>query len=302
MQNSYPFPTYSGLLEPKHYKQIGSAIWLFLWCISSTTKEEEREGVTWGIVLGGKPVKSEEIAEKFGVNEKTVRRWIESLETHGYISVTRTSNGMTIEVRNSKKFADKNVRSDRTKMSDHDERPDKNVRSDRTEMSDQVDKNVRSKKDITEINNNTTTAASLDSDDEIFRQAQEIERHFLQRRGKGNMVSPSDFAAIRKMLADGIPVDLIKECIDRSFAEFKPKHVRDEIRTITYCIPRCYDEWTKRNAPITDAVPHVSVALGGHRKNRLQIANEKLLREIMEAEERDRNRSAEVVPYHPEHI
>ena len=36
--------------------------------------------------------------------------------------------------------------------------------------------------------------------------------------------------------------------------------------------------------------------------NRLQVANESLIRSIMEAEERDRNRSAEVVPYHPEHI
>ena len=36
--------------------------------------------------------------------------------------------------------------------------------------------------------------------------------------------------------------------------------------------------------------------------NRLQVANESLIRSIMEAEERDRNRSAEVVPYHPERL
>jgi len=140
------------------------------------------------------------------------------------------------------------------------------------------------------IKNNNTTAA-IEGDDEIFRQAQEVERHFLQRRGKGNMVSPSDFAAIRKMLADGIPVDLIKECIDRSFAEFKPKHVRDEIRTITYCIPCCYDEWVKRNTPITDAVPHVSVALGSPKRTKQQIELEELRRKREEARLREQSGS-----------
>jgi len=36
--------------------------------------------------------------------------------------------------------------------------------------------------------------------------------------------------------------------------------------------------------------------------NRLQMANESLIRSIMEAEERDRSRSPEAVPAHPEHI
>ena len=42
----------------------------FLWCISSTTKEIERDGETWGIVLGNKPLKAAELALQFGVNEK----------------------------------------------------------------------------------------------------------------------------------------------------------------------------------------------------------------------------------------
>jgi hypothetical protein len=31
---SYPFTVWSGLLDPKHVKQMGNAIWAFLWCIN----------------------------------------------------------------------------------------------------------------------------------------------------------------------------------------------------------------------------------------------------------------------------
>ena len=40
---SYPFPTYSGLLNSEHYDKMGPALWLFLWFISSTTKEIEKD-------------------------------------------------------------------------------------------------------------------------------------------------------------------------------------------------------------------------------------------------------------------
>lgn len=94
LDQSYPFSVYSGLLTPVHYEKIGNAIWLFLWCISSTTKEIERDGMTWGIVLGNKPLKAAELALQFGVNEKTVRRWLALLERNGYIAVTRAPYGM----------------------------------------------------------------------------------------------------------------------------------------------------------------------------------------------------------------
>ncbi|WP_374721081.1 hypothetical protein [Peribacillus tepidiphilus] len=102
-------------------------MWLFLWCISSTTKEIERDGVTWGIVLGNKPLKRHELAEPFGVSERTIQRWLDDLEKYQYIKVTRAPYGYILTVRNSKKYT-----------------------------SERVDKNVHSNKDITKINNTTT--------------------------------------------------------------------------------------------------------------------------------------------------
>ncbi|MGN7352386.1 hypothetical protein [Paenibacillus sp. MYb67] len=159
---SYPFPIYSGILEPDHYKNIGNAIWLFLWCISSTTKEIEEEETVWGVVLGGKPMKLSEIAGYFGVNDKTVSRWMDALEQHQYINVTRAPRGLILKVRNSKKRSDRNVRSvesERTKVSDH-EVSDKTNMSDHNK-SDQTILSDQSPSDQTEVSDHT---ANLDSD------------------------------------------------------------------------------------------------------------------------------------------
>lgn len=286
---SYPFPMYSGLLEPEHYKKIGSAIWLFLWCISSTTSEKEREGTVWGIVHGNKPWKLSELAEPFGATEKTVSRWLNTLESNGYIKVTRAPYGLIISIRNSKKWAservDKNVRSEEESRQKCPISPP----SDQTKMSDLPDKNVRSNKDITEIYKDASSA----SDEElIIKLASQIEKNFCQRRGKGLSVSSSDFSEIKQMIADGIPVDLINRVVDESFDSYKPKHKHDEIRSIAFCVPRCYDEWTKlqQEEPITVAVPHVPVAIGSpspQRKSKQQQEIDDLDRWIREEEARE---------------
>jgi DNA-binding MarR family transcriptional regulator len=246
---------YSGLLEPEHYKRIGSAIWLFLWCVSSTTAEKEKEGTVWGIVLGNKPLQLPELAEKFGVSDKTVSRWLNSLEEHQYIKVTRAPRGLILSVKNSKKYPnhipDKNVRSlscDQTEMSDH-------IPSDQTYVSDHSDKNVRSNKDIID------DLVVVVDENEQNRLINEIESHFVRRRAKGFAVSPSDYLEIKQLVAAGVPSPLIKSCIDRAFDAYKPRHSRDEIRSFNFIVPRILDEWEKSKA-ITAAVPHVAVALG----------------------------------------
>jgi hypothetical protein len=97
---SYKFPVWNWLLEPKHRKKIGPALWEFLWCIDKTTKE--KDGV--GIVYGGKPVTFAEIAEDLGVSEKTIQRHIDRLAWANYIELILTPRGQQIRVLNSCKF------------------------------------------------------------------------------------------------------------------------------------------------------------------------------------------------------
>ncbi|WP_052088314.1 HTH domain-containing protein [Paenibacillus wynnii] len=286
-EGSYPFPTYSGLLEPRHYKQIGTAIWLFLWCISSTTAEKEKEGTVWGVVLGNKPIRINELEEIFEVSNRTIRSWIKTLEDHGYIRVTRAPYGLIFSVRNSKKY--------QNRVAENFHSPDRDRQnvatlegSDRQNVADLAAENCRSNKDITEI---LKDAASASDESQILKAVSQIEKHFCQRRGRGLNVSPTDFAEIKQMIIDGLPVDLINRVVDDSFDNYKPKHKRDEIRSITYCVPRCYDEWTKlqQEEPITGAVPHVPVAIGSpqpQRKTKHQRDLEEL--DMMIEEERRR--------------
>ena len=114
-QPSYRFSVWNGLLEAKHRKRIGPAVWEYLWCLDRITKEIN--GV--GVVLGGKPVNSVEIAKSFGVGEKTVRVHLDRLEGGQYIERTLTPRGYSIKVLNSDKFGKKIAVSGRTETPDH---------------------------------------------------------------------------------------------------------------------------------------------------------------------------------------
>lgn len=282
-EGSYPFPMYSGLLEHRHYKKIGSAIWLFLWCISSTTKEVERDGVTWGIILGNKPVKISDLEEEFGVSDRTIRSWIKTLEDNQYIRVTRAPYGLIFTVRNSKKFKNRSEENFHSDEGDRQHSSDLNDR-DRQESTDHPEENFRSNKDITEINN---AVAAITDPETILKLAHEVENYFCMRRGQGLNVSAADFDEIKKMVATGIPLDVVKRSIDKSFAEYKPKHAWDKIRNMAYCIPRCLDEWSKSQVDesITDgALPNRPVALGTSPQWKKQDKLDNLRRIVQEEE------------------
>jgi DNA-binding MarR family transcriptional regulator len=247
MPESFYFPVYSGLLTAQHRERIGPAIWEFLWLVSKVTKEIEEKGETWGIVLGGKPVKLAEIAAELGESERTAKRNIARLKDEGYIETVRAPYGEIYKVRKSKKFVHKNrsakngtsldEREDKNVPS-HDERWDKNDTSEEREvphLSKRSAKNGTSNKDIKDIKN------IINDDDYIGDENmphdstfQLIADRYIQRRGKGLSISPKDETAIEKLLQENIPLDSILKLIDKVFDEYKPKFDGDEIHSFEY--------------------------------------------------------------------
>ncbi|MFB7302584.1 hypothetical protein [Heyndrickxia sporothermodurans] len=243
--HSYPFNTYSGLLTPEHYKKIGNAIWLFLWCISSTTTEKEKDGIVWGIVKGNKPHKLPELATIFGVNEKTVRRWVSDLEDNDYIKVTRAPYGLIFTVKNSKRGflerTDKNVQSEnreRTKMSNHIERVDKNVQS-------RSDKSVQSNKDI--ISTSITTITNSDSDPVDIIAGKFIDLRTIQ---EGRVTHPTvkDYEAIARIVARGMPLPQTIKLLEQCFHEYKERDPKGAIKAFSYCEKYITDHYEKLEA------------------------------------------------------
>ncbi len=240
---SYPFNTYTGLLTPEHYKKIGNAIWLFLWCISSTTSEKEKDGVVWGIVRGNQPHKLSDLSEVFGVNEKTVRRWLDVLEQHEYIRITRAPYGLVLTVKNSKRGyierSDKSVQSenrDRTEMSNHSERVDKNVQS-------RSDKSVQSNKDI--ISTTITTNKDIDPVDAIAEKF--IDLRTMQ---EGRVIRPNvkDYDAIARIVARGMPLPQTIKLLEQCFHEYAEREPNGAIKAFSYCEKYITDHYEKLEA------------------------------------------------------
>ncbi len=260
--DSFPFTVYSGLLEPQHYKQIGSALWLFAWCISSTTAEIEDDGIIMGIVLGGKPMKLSEIGEKFGVNDKTVSRWISDLQDHDYIRTTRAPRGLILKVKNSKKNllnrSDKNVlslNSDQTKMSVHNA-SDKTFMSDHEPNSDGDQTEMSDAKDIKDLITTATTILNIEpweepkSDSQTDGMITLLNAYCKLHKKIDFHVTQTERVAMGKMVAGGMPVPFT---ITTMASLYKAKREREgdsfqQPNSFSYYVPGIEEAW--RNAKV----------------------------------------------------
>src|ERR1700722_16274270 len=73
-----------GLIEEKHRRRMGEAIWLFLWLVMRQTGVNEAGE---GIVLYGKPVRILDIAHDTGFPIGTIHRWGELLAQQDYLRI-----------------------------------------------------------------------------------------------------------------------------------------------------------------------------------------------------------------------
>lgn len=103
------------LLDPKHVENMGQAVWLYMWLIDHITSVTEEK---IGIVLGGKPVKYDEVKDDLGISKNTYSRWIDKLVKYPYIQTTLAPYGIVYKVfkahkrftKNQKRFTKKDAR------------------------------------------------------------------------------------------------------------------------------------------------------------------------------------------------
>lgn len=88
------------LLDPKHFEAMGIAVWLYMWLLDHVTKIDD-DGKGW--VLGGKPIKFEEVTAELGMSQDSYTRWIQTLVDYPYIEVTRTGYGIIFKILKAKK-------------------------------------------------------------------------------------------------------------------------------------------------------------------------------------------------------
>lgn len=87
------------------------------------------------------------------------------------------------------------------------------------------------------------------SESEIMDRAMKVEKHYCMKRGIRD-ASTADFHEIKILVASKIPVEFIKDSIDRSFAEYKPRYQRDEIRRFSYCAIAVHERWANQQGKL----------------------------------------------------
>ena len=98
-----PFVTVSaGLLDPKHVKGIGPAVWTYLALLDKQTKPD-------GTVNRGDPITASKLGDRMGLSQDTILRHLERLQKAGYIRLTRQPYGWIIHVEKPKKLFKKRV-------------------------------------------------------------------------------------------------------------------------------------------------------------------------------------------------
>jgi len=73
--------------EAKHYRSMGSALWLFLYLIIHANPNS-----------GSLNRKYQTIAGEMGISPRTIRSWLTRLMQHGYVRVTRTGRSQIIHI------------------------------------------------------------------------------------------------------------------------------------------------------------------------------------------------------------
>ena len=83
-------PVWNGLpvdSTAKHYKAIGSAIWLYLYLLIFANR-------TTGNLFRRIPT----IARDMGLSNRTISRWLNNLKTNGYIQTRQTGRSLQISI------------------------------------------------------------------------------------------------------------------------------------------------------------------------------------------------------------
>ncbi|MNW47208.1 Bacteriophage replication protein O [compost metagenome] len=78
----------------------------------------------------------------------------------------------------------------------------------------------------------------ISSSDIDYRQA--VASKYLRRRGKGLEITLADDEVIDELIKEAVPLQTALDGIDQAFDKFKPKHRRDEVRTLSYCATVIY--------------------------------------------------------------
>ncbi len=106
----YLLPILPELCRGPHRQRMGMALWVYLWLVDEVTRDDDEDGIRWGITRHGDPITYQEIANDLNISRETVRLEIKILRKWGYIRTRLSSQGAIIDIYNSYKWRFKEQR------------------------------------------------------------------------------------------------------------------------------------------------------------------------------------------------
>jgi DNA-binding MarR family transcriptional regulator len=244
--NHVYFPTYPGLLTKEHREKIGTALWEFLWCIDKTTMEKEDSNEKWGIVLKGRPIKYQEIADDLGMAVRSVKDHMKILQDNGYIEMKRAPYGVIIRVKKSKKYikrsAEKRLSGSEEKRTSAEEVQKNELPEVQKYVHRSAEKRLSNKDQSFTIIKDTITNYQKDESDLI------AERYLTLRtiqEGREVYPNPKDYEAIARIVARGMPLPQTIKLLEDCFSEFEEREPEGRIKVFTYCEKYINDKWKR---------------------------------------------------------
>jgi|ERR1035438_3211357 hypothetical protein len=194
----------NALLEAKHYRAMGDALWLYTYLLDRQGRRVDANG--FGKVAGGMPIRDSDIAGTFGSSGRTISRWRSRLRLRGYITTRRTPYGYCYAITKPKKWK-KTTGSDVTQPAHLSE-------GDVTQPVKRCDTTCTNKEEIQRV---TVVAATAVSESQMEKELQTAWDHYLDAFKKDEIISPSARRIGRVVLTrlrEKHPAILSEQCVD----------------------------------------------------------------------------------------
>ncbi len=184
-EKTFNVPVSNGLLDPRHYKAIGDAVWLFICLIDKQTRGVDKNG--HGEVSGGSPIRDSVIASALGCSRRTVIRWRGTLAHGGYITARRTPYGYVYCIKKPKKWRSNIAKTDVTPtahLSEGNNSTDVQVAAERCAGT------CTNKEEVTRDYKSSSSAAA-DSQIQMEKELKAVWNYYLDAFDKEETLSPS---------------------------------------------------------------------------------------------------------------
>ncbi|WP_164219325.1 hypothetical protein [Virgibacillus sp. YIM 98842] len=227
-----------------HRKLMDNPIWsdpnylkLWIYCLFEASHKDREQLVGNKIVslkrgqfVTGRFSLAEEmnkgVKPKQRLNERTWWRHLNNFEQWGMLTIKSTNKYSVVTIDNYDVY--QNVFSDNAHKTDH-------QLSNKSPTTDQQMSTNNNVNNVNNVINATTDSAPEENHQKILNRYMELKGHF--------MFSPKDETAAKEIEQSGIPPDKAIEFLEERFRTFQPKHSRDKINSLDYCVGFILDRY-----------------------------------------------------------